>query len=140
MRKIFNEIVRQEDCTPKSWRKIRIQVIYKKGDREDAGNYTAACQYFSSCLPQYFTHVSPQPLRKIQPPDQGGFRSNHRTEDHLMVYKILEQRCREWGVLLSISTTDFTKAFDRIKHSALWSSPLMSDFCKDTTVSKKEES
>ena len=43
IRKIFNESIRQEDCTPKSWRKIRIQVIYKKGDREDAGNYRPIC-------------------------------------------------------------------------------------------------
>ena len=39
-----------------------------------------------------------------------------------MVYRVLEQRCREWGVLLYISTIDFTKAFDSIKHSALWKS------------------
>ena len=38
IRMIFNEIAQQEDFTPKSWRKIRIQVFYKKGDREDAGN------------------------------------------------------------------------------------------------------
>ena len=61
-------------------------------------------------------------LHKIQPPDQGGFRPNHRCDDHLMVYRVLEQRCREWGVPLHISTIDFTNAFDRIKHSALWSS------------------
>ena len=36
-------------------------------------------------------------LRKNQPPDQGGFWSNHRTDDHLMMYRVLEQRCREWG-------------------------------------------
>ena len=30
-RTIFNEIALQDDFTPKSWRKIRIQVIYKKG-------------------------------------------------------------------------------------------------------------
>ena len=39
-----------------------------------------------------------------------------------MVYRIVEQRCREWGVPLYSSTIDFTKAFDRIKHSALWNS------------------
>ena len=39
-----------------------------------------------------------------------------------MVYKLLEQRCREWDVPLCISTIDFTKAFERIKHSALWTS------------------
>ena len=61
-------------------------------------------------------------LHKIQPPDQAGFRPNHRCEDHLTVYRILEQRCREWGVPLYISTIDFTKAFDSIKHSAIWNS------------------
>ena len=30
IRTIFNEIAQQDDFTPKSWRKIRIQVIYKK--------------------------------------------------------------------------------------------------------------
>ena len=39
-----------------------------------------------------------------------------------MVYRVLEQRCREWVVPLYFSTVDFTKALDRIKHSALWSS------------------
>ena len=39
-----------------------------------------------------------------------------------MVYRVLEQRCREWGVPLYISTIDFRKAFDRRKQSALWSS------------------
>ena len=43
IRTIFNEIAQQDDFTPKSWRKIRIQVIYKKGDREDAGNYSPIC-------------------------------------------------------------------------------------------------
>ena len=38
-----------------------------------------------------------------------------------MVYRVLEQRCREWNVPLYI-TIDFTKAFDRIKHSAIWRS------------------
>ena len=108
----------------KSWRKIRIQVIYKKGDREDAGNYRPICslpvlyKLFATAL---YARLAPS-LHKIQPPDHGGFRPNHRCDDHLMVYRVLEQRCRDWGVPLYISTIDFTIAFDRIKHSALWSS------------------
>ena len=122
MRTIFNEITRQKDFTSKSWRKI--QVIYKKGDREDAGNFRPICslpilyKLFATVL---CARLAPS-LHKIQPPDQGGFRPNHRTDDHLMVYRVLEQRCREWGVPLYIGTIDFTKAFNRIKHSALWSS------------------
>ena len=114
----------QEDFTPKSWRKVRIQVIYKKGDREDAGSYRPICslpvlyKLFATVL---YARLAPS-LHKIQTSDQGGFRPNHRTDDHLMVYRVLEQRCREWGVPLYISTVHFTKAFDRIKHSALWCS------------------
>ena len=124
IRTIFNEIAQQEDFTPKSWRKIRIQVIYKKGDRENAGNYRPICglpilyKLFATVL---YARLAPG-LHRIQPPDQAGFRPNHRCEDHLMVYRVLEQRCREWGVPLYISTIDFTKAFDSIKHSALWKS------------------
>ena len=39
IRTIFNKIAQREDFTPKSWRWIRIQVIHKKGEREDPGNY-----------------------------------------------------------------------------------------------------
>ena len=121
IRTIFNEIVQQDDFTPKSWRKIRIQVIYKKGDREDAGNYRPICslpvlyKLFATVL---FARLAPS-LHRVQPPDQAGVRPNHRCDDHLMVYRVLEQRCREWCVPLYISTIDFTKALDRIKHSAL---------------------
>ena len=124
IRNIFNEIVQQEDSTPRSWRKIRIQVIHKKGDREDPGNYRPICglpilfKLFATVL---YARLAPS-LHKIQPPDQAGFRPNHRCEDHLTVYRILEQRCREWGVPLFISTIDFTKAFDSIKHSVYWKS------------------
>ena len=31
IRQIFNEIVQQKDCTPQTWRRIRKQVIHKKG-------------------------------------------------------------------------------------------------------------
>ena len=122
IREIFNEIAQQEDFTPKSWRRIKIQVIHKKGDREDAGNYRPICglpilyKLFATVL---YARLAPG-LHKVQPPDQAVFRPNHRCEDHLMVYRVLEQRCREWNIPLYISTIDFTKAFDSIKHSAIW--------------------
>ena len=100
IRQIFNEILRQRDCTPKTWRKIRLQVIHKKEDREDAGNYRPICslpvlyKLFATIL---YARLAPS-LHKVQPADQGGFRPNHQTVDHLMVYSVSEQRCREWGV------------------------------------------
>ena len=79
-------------------------------------------QFCTSCSLRYFMLDLPLICTEYSPPDQAGFRPKHRCEDHLMVYRVLEQRCREWGVPLYISTIDFTKAFDSIKHSALWRS------------------
>ena len=31
IRQIFNEIVQQEECTPQTWRRIRVKVIHTKG-------------------------------------------------------------------------------------------------------------
>ena len=124
IRRIFNERVQEEECTPQTWRRIRIKVIHKKGDVEDADNYRSICslpvlyKLFTTAL---YARLVPL-LDKCQPADQGGFRPNHQTMDDLMVYIMMEQRCREWCVPLYISTTDFMKAFDRIKHSALWTS------------------
>ena len=124
IRQIFNEVLQQKDCTPESWRRIRIKVIYKKGDVQDAGNHRPICslpalyKLFST-----FLNIKHYPrLDQGQPPDQGGFRRSHQTVDHLMLHKMLEQRCREWGVPLYISTIDFKKAFDRIRHQSLWAS------------------
>ena len=99
------------------------------------GQY-AVYQYCTNCLQQYFMLDLAPGLHKIQPPDQAGSRPNHRCDDHLMVYRVLEQRCREWGVPLYISTMDFTKAFDRIKHSAILNSL---QFSTDRTIWKKKK-
>ena len=43
IRQIFNEVLRQKDCTPEAWRRMRIRVIHKKGDVEEAENYRTIC-------------------------------------------------------------------------------------------------
>ena len=56
IRTIYNENVQQEDSTPKCWRKIRIQVIDKKGTgkiQAITGQF-AACQFYTSCLPKFY--------------------------------------------------------------------------------------
>ena len=115
---------------------------------EDAGNCRPICslpvlyKLFATVL---YARLAPG-LHRVQPPDQAGFRPNHRCDDHLVVYRVLEKRCREWGVPLYISTIDFTTAFDRIKHLAIWSSLQFYgikqhtwDYCNGSKTSKKEQ-
>ena len=74
------------------------------------------------CLRQLYTHDSFH-FRQMPASRSGWFQAkppNDGSSDG--IYIMMEQRCREWCVPLYISTTDFMKAFDRIKHSVLWTS------------------
>ena len=98
VRQIFNEMIKQKECTLQTWQRIRIKVIFKKGDVEDASNYRPICtlpapyKLFATLLDTRLC------LRfdSCQPPDQGGFRRSHQTVDHLTVNRLLEQRCQDW--------------------------------------------
>ena len=112
-------MAKQEDCTPETWRIIRIKVTYKKRNVEDVGNHRPICT-----LPALYKLYSTtiiynrlfDRLDRAQPEDQGGFRRSYRTLDHLATYRLLEQKCREW----SIKMWDFKKAFDSISHQFPW--------------------
>ena len=80
IRQIFNEVLRQKDCTPEAWRRMRIRVIYKKGDVEEAGNYRTICT-----LPASHTQISTLLYDRLysrldsgQSADQGGFRRSYQ--------------------------------------------------------------
>ena len=121
MRQIFNGALKQEDCTPTTWRRIRIKVIHKKAHVKQAGTYRPICtlaalrKLFSTLL---YSRLHPR-LDRVQPDDQGGFRRSYQTLDHLAGFKLAEQKCQEWGVKMWISTVDFMKAFDSIRHRSL---------------------
>ena len=53
IRQIFNEVMKQEDCTPETWRRIRIKVIYKKRN-VNAARF-ALCQRFTNCSHSFAT-------------------------------------------------------------------------------------
>ena len=52
--------------------------------------------------------------------DQAGFRKTYQTTDHLATYRLIEQKCHEWGIKMWTATVDFTKAFDSITHKSIW--------------------
>ena len=59
-------------------------------------------------------------LDQKQAEDQAGFRSSYQTTDHLAMYRMIEQKCHEWGSNMWTATIDFTKAFDSITHTSIW--------------------
>ena len=126
MRQIFNEIMKRNNFTPDEWKKVKIKVIYKKGDVEDVSNYRPICslpamyKLFSTIL---YGRLYPM-LDQYQAEDQAGFRKTYQTTDHLATYRMMEQKCQEWGIKMWTATVDFTKAFDSICHNSIWEALL----------------
>ena len=126
MRQIFNEIIKRNNFTPEEWKKVKIKVMYKKGDVEDVSNYRPICslpamyKLFSTIL---YGRLYPM-LDQNQVEDQAGFRKTYQTTDHLATYRMLEQKCQEWGIKMWTATVDFTKAFDSISHNSIWEALL----------------
>ena len=122
MRQIFSEIIKRNNFTPEEWKKVKIKVIYKKGDVEDVSNYRPICslpamyKLFSTIL---YGRLYPM-LDQNQAEDQAGFRKTYQTTDHLATHRMMEQKCQEWGITMWTATVDFTKAFDSISHNSIW--------------------
>ena len=89
---------------------------------EDVGNYRPICsllalyKLFTTIL---YSRLYPR-LDQKQAEDQAGFRSSYQTTDHLATYRMIEQKCHEWGNKMWVATIDFTKAFDSITHKSIW--------------------
>ena len=126
MRQIFNEIIKRNNFTPEEWKKVKIKVIYKKGDVEDVSNYRPICslpamyKLFSTIL---YGRLYPM-LDQNQAEDQAGFRKTYQTTDHLATCRMMEQKCQEWRIKMWTATVDITKAFDSISHNSLWEALL----------------
>ena len=113
-RQIFNEVLKQEDCTPETWRRTRVKVIYKKGSVEEVGKYRPICT-----LPSLYKLFSTTTydrlysrLDQAQSEDQGGFRRSCQTLDHLAT---CWNRNAGSGVSKLVATVDLMKAFDSNK-------------------------
>ena len=122
MRQLFNEIIKRNNFTPDEWKKVKIKVIHKKGDVENVSNYRPICslpamyKLFSTIL---YGRLFPM-LDQKQAEDQAGFRKTYQTTDHLATYRMMEQKCQEWGIKMWTATVDFTKAFDSISYNSIW--------------------
>ena len=90
IRQIFNEVLKQEDCTPKTWRRNTYKSDLQQRNVEEVGNYRLPALYklFSTIIFNRLYHR----LDQAQSKDQGGFGRSYQTLDHLATYRLLEQK------------------------------------------------
>ena len=148
VRQIFNEIIKQNEFTREAWKKVKNQSDIQKGDVRKVGNHRPICslpalyKLFTTIL---YSRLYPR-LDQKQAEDQAGFRSSYQTTDHLATYRMIEQKCHEWGIKMWTATIDFTKAFDSITHKSIWNAvkscgiehdyiSLLKKLCRDQKAS-----
>ena len=96
-------------------------VIYMKWGPDKTQNYTPICS-----LPQLYKLFSTMiytryaNLDQHQDPDQAGFRNKFQTAEHLMTYRLVAQKSKEWRTDMWVAAIDFQKTFDSIQHDAIW--------------------
>lgn len=121
--KIFNDIMISGNI-PEQWETSHITLIHKKGPRENIGNYrpislmSNVYKIFSKIILDRITTK----LDENQPIEQAGFRKNFATIDHIHTVKQVLEKYNEYNKHLYMVFIDYTKAFDNIKHEAIWES------------------
>lgn len=120
---VFNEII--ETCKiPTQWKTSHIILIYKKGPKEDVGNYRPIS--LMSNVYKIFSKVILERISKKldenQPREQAGFRRKFSTIDHIHTVKQIMEKYKEYNKLLYMAFVDYSKAFDSISHRSIWES------------------
>ena len=98
---IFNEVFKQESCTPENGADT-VKSYPQQRERRRRHN-----------------RLYPR-LDQHQSEDEGGFRRSYQAIDHSASYRMTEQKCREWRVNMWLATIDFKKAFDSMSHNSTW--------------------
>ena len=123
---LLDDILSGRAQTPETWRRIKMKVIFKKGDPHMPKNYRPI-----SILPVMAKLYSTVIYQRLQPildaqlaDEQFGFRKGRGCSDAIHILRQVIEKSAEWGEQLWVATLDVEKAFDRVHHSCLFEALL----------------
>ena len=114
---IFNKILNEEKY-PNNWNTSLTQVIHKEGPRDEPSNYRGIaltsnlCKLFNSILATRINKYLEE--SNIIRPEQGGFRKDYRTSDHIFVLQTIIKKYTKSGGKLYGCFVDLKKAYDSV--------------------------
>ena len=118
---IFNNILKTKQI-PDSWHEAKIVILFKKGDPKDIKNYRPISLLLHSY--KIFTRLLQTRIERTldenQPREQAGFQKGYSTTDHLQALNQIIEKSNEYNLPLCIDFIDYEKAFDTVKHFAIF--------------------
>jgi hypothetical protein len=118
----FNDILQNDLDTPDTWKKVKLKVIFKKGDPELPKNYRpisiipVLAKLYSTILYNRMKLALDGRLAD----EQFGFRKGRGCADAVHILRTIIEKSAEWGEELWVATLDVEKAFDRVHHASLF--------------------
>ncbi|KHJ99780.1 hypothetical protein OESDEN_00235 [Oesophagostomum dentatum] len=106
---------------PSHWRKAKTILLFRKGDKENVGNYSpisllsVLCKLYTNILQRRIERQ----LDEYQPVEQAEFRKGFSVIDRIHAAAQLIERCREYKIPMLLVFVDYKKAFDSVEHNAV---------------------
>jgi hypothetical protein len=119
----FNWVIREEEI-PRGWKKGRVLLLHKGGDRDVLDNYRGIT--VSSNMGKLFTRVTASRVegdaegRGLLGQIQHGFRKGKSTEDAIYVLTQAVEYQKRKGRKVALAFLDVKKAYDRVWREGLW--------------------
>ena len=111
---------------PADWKNSTFLTLPKKGDVSECKNNRTIA--LISHLSKILLHIINERLRPILdrelPAEQAGFRRGGGTRDQISNIRHILEKCTEFNRKIYLCFIDYAKAFDCIRHSALWKALL----------------
>ena len=107
---------------PIDWKRAIFIPLPKKGDLQSCSNHrtVSLISHASKIMLKILMLRMKQKLEAEVSRTQAGFRYGRGTRDHIFNLQLLIQKCREVNHDLRICFIDYSKAFDCVRHNALW--------------------
>ena len=111
---------------PADWKNSTFLTLPKKGDVSECKNNRTIA--LISHLSKILLHIINERLRPILdrelPAEQAGFRRGRGTRDQISNIRHILEKCTEFNRKIYFCFIDYAKAFDCVRHSALWKALL----------------
>lgn len=119
---IFNESL-ATGSFPNKWKRCSVTPIFKKGSRSNVENYRCIAKL--PTIAKFFEYLINVELKTIVAdkivPQQHGFMSGRSTTSNLLEFQQFALKSLNDGKQIDVLYTDFSKAFDIVDHSILFS-------------------
>lgn len=118
---LFNKFIRSR-TVPAGFADSKTLRLYKKGDECDIRNYQpiSLLSIMYKAFTKTISNRIQMTLDAAQPPEQAGFCKFFSMTNHLHALNEIYERAAEYKFPLFVAFIDYEKAFDSVKHNAIW--------------------